>query len=133
MSTSSIVEKSIGFLLDEFFTASLKYKNSVGDFEKTVARLGQLKQIIFDILSKYTDPEQGKVFADLASQLFNTVSDCWDAQEIVMLYPLEGHEKEIAVAAKEAQRLNAVRNNLIKQIDQLLGYEETTVLGKSYG
>lgn len=133
MSTTSLIEKSIGFLLDEFFTASLKYKNNVGDSEKTIERLRRLKEIIFGILSKYNDPEQGKVFSGLAGELFNTVSDCWDAQEVVMNYPLDGYEKEIAIAAKEAQRLNAIRNSLIKQIDELLGYAETTVLDKSYG
>ena len=66
----------------------------------------------------------------LIDELITTSLKCWFAQEIVMSSKAE---EEISKAAKTAQRMNARRNALIREIDIRLGEQYFSPTEKSYG
>lgn len=71
-----------------------------------------------------------KSTAVLIDELITTVIKCFMAQEKVM-----GGETDeyVATAAKDAQKLNARRNMLIRAIDERLEEAEFSLTGKTYG
>jgi len=109
-----IVKKSPGILIDEYITTYIKtLVMGVGS--------GRLR----DLTMALERQELLTTVADLAIIL----KLCWDAQETVM------HETDpviVSKAAKEAQRLNALRNKYIRELDRLMGYNSITPLEKSY-
>jgi hypothetical protein len=70
-----------------------------------------------------------KSTATLIDELVTTSRKCWDAQEKVMR---GGSDKEVADAAKLAQKTNARRNELIRAIDERLGEADISSLEKTY-
>lgn len=132
--------KSTGTLIDEYLTTELKVKYIGGD--EVINRLGLLYKIIEYRLKCNGIPSNLK---ELVNKLSNVLSDCWDAQEIVMKYNDIDYEQIcrnedyfakivlLAMSAVNAQRLNAKRNKLIREIDELLGESDFTQLEKSYG
>jgi hypothetical protein len=70
-----------------------------------------------------------KTVGYMIDELFTTCFKLFLKQETVMN---STDEKEIATAAKEAQHLNARRNQLIRAIDQELNQSEFSVTGKTY-
>lgn len=65
----------------------------------------------------------------LIDELITTSLKCWFAQEIVMS---SDNEKELAIAAKRAQLMNARRNALIQAIDMRLGEGDISPTSKTY-
>ena len=65
----------------------------------------------------------------LIDELITTDLKCWFAQER-LLSGKDDHE--VAEAAKDAQKLNSRRNQLIRAIDEALGQGDFTQLRKSY-
>lgn len=65
----------------------------------------------------------------LIDELFTTLMKCWNAQEIVCK---SADKDEVFKAAKDAQSLNARRNQLIRAIDEELGQGNITPTAKSY-
>jgi len=65
----------------------------------------------------------------LIDELITTDIKCWFAQE-KLLAGKDDHE--VAEAAKDAQALNARRNQLIRVIDEILGQGGISLLRKSY-
>jgi hypothetical protein len=70
-----------------------------------------------------------KSIGTLIDELFTTNMKCWFAQETVMH---EVDESKVAVAAKQAQVLNARRNKLIRAIDERLGDADISQTEKTY-
>ena len=65
----------------------------------------------------------------LIDELITTSLKCWFAQEVVMS---SKDEKELAIAAKRAQLMNARRNALIRAIDERLGEGDISPTDKTY-
>ena len=65
----------------------------------------------------------------LIDELITTSLKCWFAQEVVMS---SEDEKELAIAAKKAQLMNARRNALIRAIDERLGESDISPTDKTY-
>lgn len=65
----------------------------------------------------------------LIDELITTSLKCWFAQEVVMN---SDDEKELAIAAKKAQLMNARRNALIRAIDERLGESDISPTDKTY-
>lgn len=131
--------KSTGFLIDEMITTELKMEH----FGKTDTLLERgnalLLAIVQRIESQCIDYETTKALYELIEQLSDNNKKCWDAQDDIMKYAkwLEeaydpDHLASCAWAAVDAQKLNAKRNKLIRDIDTLLGEEQFTQLEKSY-
>ena len=107
-------------LVDELITAEFKY--AVNPTEE----LGLKISLLFDEINKVVKGNDSIV--RLTDELQTWSKKCWDAQEVVMN---SSKNDEVAMAARIAQRSNAKRNKLIRQIDELLG-ETNTVLEKTY-
>ena len=136
--------KSIGTLIDEDITTDLKIKY-VGEKPEFLQRKRLLTHAINERL-KQTDINIFMVGSLIAERLYpkiellrNTLEKCWLEQEKVMNLSNDYCDieldcyKDIALAAINAQKLNAKRNLLIRQIDDLLGESKFTQLEKSYG
>jgi len=65
----------------------------------------------------------------LLDELCTVDIKCFLAQEVVMN---PASDKELCVAAKQAQELNAKRNALIRAIDKRLGEETISPTSKTY-
>lgn len=134
----SIEIKSTGTLIDEAITTSLKVMYIKDNVENT-KRYSLLVQVIVRRLENI-NPGIRESLDKLWQELSKTLENCWDAQEEVMKYNnIEQEEYDpdsytnCALAAIKAQKLNAQRNRLIRQIDALLGEQEFSQLEKSYG
>jgi hypothetical protein len=68
--------------------------------------------------------------AELLDLLVTNNIRCFNAQDKINDSSLSSEEQ--LLAAKEAQKLNNRRNQLIRKIDELLGFGEFTQLEKSY-
>lgn len=128
MADMSIELKSTGFLIDELITAELKMKH----FGKNhlQERYEQLNTAISKRLGRHNDSDKSHTLSILVLNLKRVNQKCWDAQETVMK---SFAAVTVAKAAKEAQRLNAQRNGIIREIDDLLGESQYSQLEKSYG
>lgn len=136
----SIELKSTGFLIDEYLTTELKLDH----FGKTPEILLRLEQLDVCIQRRLKHTKVNKELVRLYFQLKEVLKLCWDAQEVVMKYSRneyllihgdnvnEDALVECAYAAIDAQRYNARRNQLIREIDTLLGESQYTQLEKSY-
>lgn len=121
-----ITKKSTGTLIDEYFTTELKIE-FIGRKDEFKHRLELLENSLVLRLEKH---KTRKDIAPLTTRLANTLRRCWVAQDNIM--EADNHDPYIGQYAKEAQRLNAERNRLIREIDELLGEDEFTQLEKSY-
>lgn len=74
-------------------------------------------------------PIDVKTTAALEDELFTTLLKCWFFQEIVMH---SENVEEVAAAAKNAQKTNDRRNQLMRAIDERLGDGAAAALVKSY-
>lgn len=118
--------KSTGMLLDEYITAGLKYEADRSEENK--ARLEALKE-------SFQLPEGNKELDHLVKRLNTVLRECWFAQEVLgraMKFPKRYLCKQIIKEAFIAQRRNATRNELIREIDAILGQSEITPLQKTY-
>lgn len=131
----SIEYKSTGSLIDEMVTALLKTTKTTKNKGGNEKRWNLLSDAISKRFEKSPVPIYDERVVDLWQELSETLEACWDAQEEVMIFsdPQDYHEVErCAMAAIEAQRLNAKRNRLIRELDELLGESDYTQLEKSY-
>lgn len=135
----SIELKSTGFLIDEYLTTELKLDH----FGKTPEILLRLEQLDVAIQRRLKNTNGNRRIVELYFELKKVLKLCWDAQEIVMSADLDWEKIikddsyyyrviEIGIAAKDAQKFNAQRNKLIREIDTLLGESQYTQLEKSY-
>ena len=65
----------------------------------------------------------------LIDELITTSMKCWFAQEVIMS---SDDEKELVIAAKRAQLMNARRNEIIRAIDERLGDGDISPTDKTY-
>ncbi len=142
---ADIAQKSIGLLLDELITTTIKLHHfSVSPSnEQAVAAIKSRRADLISAIERRAEPggklldaaqaptaiSQGGV-GNLIADLTDTLIRCWNAQELVM-----GSDDPavVAPAAKSAQELNAKRNRLMQAIDQRLGQGSITVTDKTYG
>ena len=141
---SDIARKSIGFMIDELVTTSIKAAHRSGDraaaeeSAELERRKAQLAAAIEERLAvapanRAAMPAAAEAqltsLGKLVSDLTETLINCWDAQEAVM-HSLDS--AQVAGAARDAQRLNAKRNNLIRELDHRLGEGDITATRKTY-
>lgn len=126
----SIELKSTATLIDELITVELKMIHFGKD--KLQERYEMLDAAISRRLKRHSDVDKLHTLSVLTLNLKEINSACWKAQETVMKWDLNV-PIVVAEAAKEAQRLNAKRNNIIREMDDLLGESQYTQLEKSYG
>jgi len=123
--TRSISEKSTGQLVDELVTNAFKTTFALdtgasdSEFE---TRYQSLRQALQDRL----DIGVASAVHDLCIISFAT----WTAQEVVMT---SHDDTAVAMAARQAQQMNARRTALIREIDRLLGESNITITTKTYG
>lgn len=126
-----IERKSTGMLLDERITTGFKAEFLQSD---------EIDQRIID-LDVAIDERIGdrwKLINRTLVQLEHQLRKCWVAQEEVRIIKLTDDSREfdelwrLAFAGKEAQRTNAERNRLIRQLDELLGEGAIKPLVKTY-
>lgn len=140
---NSIEVKSTGTLIDENITTDLKMEY-IGEKPEFINRKNKLGKAINKRLLEI-DPEiytnkstLGVKLYELTSLLATILRECWKAQDIIMDYSNREYylepdtHKLIAEAAVLAQRKNAERNKIIRQIDYLLDEEDYSQLEKSY-
>lgn len=125
----SIELKSTGFLIDELLTTEIKLKHFGS--AAVQERYDMLDIAIKSRLSRHNDKDKFHTLSVLILKLKQVNQNCWDAQERVMKNDLK-YPKPIAIAAKQAQTLNAQRNSLMREIDDLLGESRFSQLEKSY-
>lgn len=130
---TTIDYKSVGTLIDEMFTAQMKSETGNTNASIRVRALAQA------IAGRLKDTPSNELI-ELMSKLKIVLRECWMAQEIVHIlehkYPGALTQDEIwqlAGAGVVAQRTNARRNKLIRAIDELVGEDNITQLGKTYG
>jgi hypothetical protein len=123
----SVELKSTGTLIDEFITTTLK----IDHFGKDTALIERLDKLDTAIAKRVSRHPKSKypAMSLMVLELRSVLKKCWDAQELVM----KGFDNQtVAMAAQEAQRLNAERNKLIRKIDEELNEAQYTQLEKSY-
>jgi len=136
--SKSLDYKSTGTLIDELYTAQMKV--AAGNIAAK-ARAHTLSRII----AQRTMGLSTQTLVDIMLELKAVLRQCWDAQETVCTTPIQNYSGtlsddtlydniySVAKAAKVAQETNAARNKLIRKIDELLGEDGITQLGKTYG
>ena len=131
----SIEYKSTGSLIDEMITTLLKTTKTTKNKEENERRWNLLSDAISKRFEKSPVPIYDERVVDLWQELSETLEACWDAQETVMEFtkPLDCDAAMwVGNAAIDAQDLNAKRNRLIRELDELLGESDYTQLEKSY-
>ena len=125
--------KSTGQLIDEMITAQLKVIAVLNDENST--RFWKLHNVVYRRVGERWDlVDYHRI------ELENVLQQCWKAQDIVAKYktldcstaPLN-QLRELAEAGLEAQRTNAIRCKLVREIDEILGEADRTYLEKTYG
>lgn len=120
-----IATKSTGGLVDELVTNAFKTA-----FVLDLCRSDAEFQIRYETLCEALEARLGTDVASAIHDLCLISFATWQAQEIVMT----SHEDpEVAMAARQAQKLNARRTALIREIDRLLGESSITITTKTYG
>lgn len=130
-----ITVKSTGFLIDELITT--RFKVEANPTQETIQRMRLLDAAVRIRLNGREDD----IFFQV-TKLQVVLRQCWNAQEIVMLYKNFRHSdsvkidfyelKPIADAALKAQQTNAERNKLIREIDAILDESNVSPLEKTY-
>lgn len=142
-----ISQKTTAMLLDELITTVIKlnhFSSAPLPDAEAVKRLAARKELLIAALdqklvgactsagpsAQLGGPKRPSGIGQLFSELAQTLLSCWNAQEQVM-----GSDDPAVVtpAAKDAQRLNARRNALIRSIDQALGEGTVSATEKTYG
>jgi hypothetical protein len=120
-----ISEKSTGQLVDELVTNAFKTEFS--------ARRGTALEEFdarYELLRGALAAKLGNDVAVLIHDLAVVAMATWQAQEVVMS---EADDHVVAAAARQAQRLNARRTRLIRELDRLLGDAGISITTKTYG
>jgi len=136
-----ITVKSTGFLIDEWITACFK-RDATHSYE-SIIRYELLSAALNKRLEGYYQNEaQWKTLHDLINALRAQSRLCWNAQEEIMgfneftfsPYLVNDLSKleRFCEAAVTAQKTNARRNKIIRQIDRFLGEADIMPLEKTY-
>lgn len=120
---SSVDTKSIGDLIDELITSSFKIQAGIAGSQE---RYDVLAEVINRRAIDIGLPPP-RAIIDVLQQ---TSRLCWEAQDIIM--DDQADVVGVAEAARLAQRMNAKRNKLIRQIDEYFGEDDITQLEKTY-
>lgn len=127
----SIELKTTAYLIDELLVTELKMIHFGRD--SLQERYEMLDIAISRRLSRHTDVDKLHTLSVLTLNLKQVNFLCWNAQEIVMKKEDTVEDiYDIATAAKQAQKLNAQRNSIIREMDELLGESQFSQLEKSY-
>jgi hypothetical protein len=121
----AISEKSTGQLVDELITNAFKtaYAARTGaSVEEFELRYGLLRSVLLQRL--------GQDVADIIHDLCVVSLATWQAQEVVMHEP---DDRVAASAGRQAQRMNARRSHIIREIDRLVGEARISITTKTYG
>lgn len=122
---SEISSKSTGQLVDELVTNAFKTA-----FASVSGRSAQEFDTRYELLRAALVDHCGDGFAQVVHDLCIVSFATWQAQEVVMH---ESDDHVVATAARHAQRLNARRTSLIREIDRILGESGITITTKTYG
>lgn len=120
-----ISEKSTGILVDELITNAFKTAFAVTAGAST-AEFDARYELLRNALEERLGADAALLIHDLSIVMMAT----WQAQEIVMT---ENDDTVVAPAARRAQRMNAQRTKIIRQIDSLLGEAAISITTKTYG
>lgn len=134
--------KTTATLLDEMITT--EFKIAAGNKEASNRR-HQLGNIITSRMgTRLIDINFTRQFWPLEKQLRKVLRECWEAQETVHATNIENYSGElteeqlfdnilsVAKAGVTAQRTNAERNSIIRQLDELLEESQAMTLEKTY-
>lgn len=130
-----ITVKSTGFLIDELITT--RFKIELNPTPDIIQRMRLLDAAVRLRLNGREDSIYLQVI-----KLQVILRQCWEAQEVIMKNQDIEHSpymndtyfqlKRLAEAAIKAQKTNAERNKLIREIDDILDESTISVLGKTY-
>ena len=130
-----ITQKSTGFLIDELITTRFRVESN-----PTPDNIQRMRLLDAAVRLRLNGREDDIFLQVTKLQLVSR--ECWNAQEIVMKeqdityspYMNDNYFqlKRLAESAIKAQKTNALRNKLIREIDTVLGESDTSVLGKTY-
>jgi hypothetical protein len=131
-----ITQKSTGFLIDELITA--RFKVEVNPIPENIQRVRMLDAVIRLGLNGRED----SIYLQVV-KLQVVLRQCWVSQEEIMkhatlfdsTYVSDRNFQQLVdlgQAAIKAQHTNAQRNQLIREIDTILGESDVSVLGKTY-
>ncbi len=120
-----ITSKSTGQLLDELVTNAFKTEFSSrhgGTLEEFETR--------YELLRSAIERRLGTDLAGLIHDLVLVSMATWHSQEVVMH---ERSDQAVAAAGRNAQRTNALRTRIIREIDRVLGEAGISITTKTYG
>lgn len=122
---SSISSKSTGQLVDELVTNAFRTWHagiSGAPLDELERRYDQLREVLTERLG----PELAACVHALSAISMAT----WQAQEVLMH---DADDARALAAARHAQRTNAHRCRIIREIDRLVGDDGITLTSKTYG
>lgn len=135
---NSLEIKSTGALIDEYITST--FKNLINPTVENFQRYTALYNVCNERLG-----DRRPLISNLYDQLTDILWQCWQAQERINEENpyLDLHIKSdepvdlnsitrLAYAGKMAQKTNAIRCQLVRKIDQVLGESDRTYLEKTY-
>lgn len=122
------VDNTLGYTLDNCVTCCVRCNYAKADMSQ--------KQFLEWVKSIYIRPlfrkTSEKTIGFLIDEFISTNVKCFFAQEDLFKADKENDLSAAAEAAMKTQRLNARRNELMRSIDNALGWEDTTVTEKTY-
>lgn len=120
---TDISTKTLGFLIDELITAEMKVAHEIPE------ALERRDELLNYIANNY---DFGVIWRTMrvVGQLWDASEQCFEAQDVVMN---SDSINEVAAAAKNAQIMNAMRNQCVRKIDEIAGQSTVSQLGKTYG
>ena len=127
--------KSTGALIDEYITSVFKFDNN--PTEENTERFNNLARVVN---ARVRENHSWSSIALQYVQLWEALEQCWEAQETLSKH--KGLDCltatlveliDVAEAGLEAQRTNAIRCKLVREIDEKLGENDRTYLEKTYG
>ncbi len=130
-----ITIKSTGFLIDELITT--RFKVELNPTPENIQRMRLLDAAIRLRLNGREDDIYLQV-----TKLQVVLRQCWDAQEVMRGAKLPDYTpyladgmlelRKIASAGIKAQETNAIRNRIIREIDEILGELDISPTEKTY-
>lgn len=122
-------------LIDELLTARMKLKAFTEANKQTgeiIQRIDQLERVVKRRVDRAHLTINGqKAFNFLTARLAAELQDCWNAQEVMRDW-INKSTSEIANAGIQAQITNGHRNELMRELDELLGEGINKPLEKTY-
>ena len=120
-----ISEKSTGQLVDELVTNAFKT-----EFAVRGGSPADQFEVRYEMLRSALARRLGEDVAAIIHDLAVVSMATWQAQEVVM----SSYDDRVAAnAGRQAQRMNARRTRLIRELDRLLGEAGISITTKTYG